>query len=386
MWRKLSLAVTFLAATFAIPAHAAEPLTLDVNDEAWKLDGDARVDTHLGRPALQIRTGSAAREDVKMEDGTLEFDVAPTPHRAFVYVKFRIQGDGEHEEFYFRTHKSELPDAIQYTPVYKRVSGWQLYHGEGYTAATELVPERWTHVKLVVKGRQAALFVGDMEKPRIITPLVREPGPGHIGLRGFLPRGAAPDGVYTANFANVVVSPGVVEHAFPEIAPASSSPGVVTHWEVSPAFASQPEGVPEEVPAEVAAGTGSPAAWQTLAADPSGLLVFDRHLTRPEGTRWVAVAARLTLDAESAGRRRFDFGYSDRVNVFLNGELLMSGNAVYSFNFPRRQGLIGLGQGTLYLPLRKGRNELLLVVDEVFGGWGVMGQLADREGLSVSPH
>lgn len=383
MWKSLSLAATsFVVLTTA--AYAAEPLRLDVTDAAWKLDGDARVETHLGRPAIQIRTGTAAREDVQMEDGTIEFDVAPTTHRAFVYIQFRIQSDGEHEEYYLRTHKSELPDAIQYTPVFQRVSNWQLYHGEGSTAAAEFVPEAWNHVKLVVQGRKSALFIGDMKTPRIVTPLVREPGPGSIRLRGFLPRDAAPDGVYTANFANLVVRPGVVEYDFPEIAPPASPPGVVTHWEVSPAFPSGPEGVPE-VPPEVLGGTGSPAAWQTLSADPTGLLVFDRYLTRPEGARWVAVAARLTIDAEAAGRRRFDYGYSDRVHVFLNGELLAGGDATYSFNYPRRQGLIGLGQGTLYLPLKKGRNELLLVVDEVFGGWGVMGQLADRAGLSVSP-
>lgn len=378
MWKPLSLAATSFVVLTTV-AYAADPLRLDVKDAAWKLAGDVRVGDHLGRPAIQIRTGTAGREDVKMEDGTIEFDVAPTPHRAFVYVQFRVQGDGEHEEYYLRTHKSELPDAIQYSPVYKRISNWQLYHTEGYTAATELVPEAWTHVKLVVRGRQSALFVGDMETPRIVTPLAREPGPGSIGLRGFLPRGAAPDGVYTASFANIVVRPGVVEYDFPEMKPPSPPPGVVTHWEVSSTFPSQPDAI-AEVPANVAG-----EAWQTLAADPTGLLVFDRYLTRPEGTRWVAVAARLAINAEEAGRRRFDFGYSDRVNVFLNGELLASGDATYSFNFPRRQGLIGLGQGTLYLPLKKGRNELVLVVDEVFGGWGVMGQFADRRGLSVSP-
>jgi hypothetical protein len=170
-----------------------------------------------------------------------------------------------------------------------------------------------------------------------------------------------------------------VEYDFPKLQPPSPPPGVVTRWEVSPVFASQADSI-AEIPAKVASG-----AWHTLATDPTGLLVFDRYLTRPDGMRWVAVAARLAIDAEEAGRRRFDFGYSDRVNVFLNGELLASGNATYSFNFPRRQGLIGLGQGTLYLPLKKGRNELVLVIDEVFGGWGVMGQFADRSGLSVSP-
>ncbi|MEE8586513.1 MAG: hypothetical protein V3T83_16855 [Acidobacteriota bacterium] len=82
--------------------------------------------------------------------------------------------------------------------------------------------------------------------------------------------------------------------------------------------------------------------------------------------------------------RQFNMGYSDEVSVFLNGRLLFSGNDGYSFNIPRRQGLIGLGQGTLYLPLQAGDNELVLAIADGFGGWGVMGQIEDREGLEVA--
>jgi hypothetical protein len=39
--------------------------------------------------------------------------------------------------------------------------------------------------------------------------------------------------------------------------------------------------------------------------------------------------------------------------------------------------------GTLYLPLQAGANDLVLVVSDSFGGWGVMGQIPDRQGLRV---
>jgi hypothetical protein len=76
-------------------------------------------------------------------------------------------------------------------------------------------------------------------------------------------------------------------------------------------------------------------------------------------------------------------GYSDEVSVFLNGRLLYSADDRYSFDAPRREGLIGLDMGTLYLPLQAGANDLVLVVSDSFGGWGVMGQLPDRQGLRV---
>ena len=64
----------------------------------------------------------------------------------------------------------------------------------------------------------------------------------------------------------------------------------------------------------------------------------------------------------------FSFGYRDDASVFLNGERLFSGVNGYSFNFPRREGLITIDHATVYLPLRPGDNELLLAVSDVFGG------------------
>ena len=62
MWKKLTVTATLLAAVLVLPAQAAEPITLDVTDDAWKTDGDVRVEEHLGRPALRMRIGSATRE------------------------------------------------------------------------------------------------------------------------------------------------------------------------------------------------------------------------------------------------------------------------------------------------------------------------------------
>ncbi len=299
-----------------------------------------------------------------------------TPYRSFAYVQFRIQADGEHEEFYFRPHKSGLPDAIQYTPVYRRAGNWQLYHGTGDTAAAWLPPEEWIHLRIVVRGSQAAVFVGDVEAPQLVTTLVREPGPGDIALRSFRPRGI-PDGVSLASFSNVVIRPGVADFDFPEPEAVEPPAGVVKQWRVSPAFKSG--GDLTEIPAEILAAEG----WQTLDADSTGLVVIGKDVAKPDGARRAAAVARIVVHVAATARRRFDFGYSDEVSVFLNGKLLFSGNDTYSFNFPRRQGLITLDQGTLYLPLNEGDNELLLVVTDVFGGWGVMGRFPDGEGLEV---
>jgi hypothetical protein len=62
--------------------------------------------------------GRAIRRDLSLQDGTIEFDLLVLPRRSFVSVQFRMASDDEYEETYFRPHKSSLPDAIQYDPVW----------------------------------------------------------------------------------------------------------------------------------------------------------------------------------------------------------------------------------------------------------------------------
>ena len=229
-----------LAVGLALPAVGmSQTKDLRFTDPGWEFQGgDTKTETFLGESALLMRMGRAIYRDVEFMDGTIEFDLAVTPHRAFAYLQFRMESDDEYEDLYFRSHKSELPDAIQYTPVYRGASNWQLYHTEGYTAATPLPPGQWIHVKVEMSGPRAAVFVDDMETPKMVIPLARDPKPGYVAVRSFLPVGSAPDGVPAAAFANVVVRPGQVTYDFADaLASSDPSPGVVEHWAVSDVFA-----------------------------------------------------------------------------------------------------------------------------------------------------
>jgi hypothetical protein len=382
-WRDLRRTTLCLAVTSLVLATGAgaQARQFPFSDPGWEFRGDdTKIDTVMGQPAVRIRSGHAIRRDVVFQDGTIEFDMAVTPYRAFVYLQFRMASDENYEDLYFRSHKSGLPDAIQYSPVYAGASNWQLYHGEGHTAAAEFPAYQWIHVKVVVSGTRAAVFVDNPGEPQMVIPrLAREPQAGYVALRGFLP-GGNPPGVYPASFANVTIRPGEVDFDFSTVPVTEESPrGVVRNWRVSPPFSPAP-GMIRELPPSLVASD----AWRTLTADLSGLLVLGRHVVVPQGSRRPAVLARVMIDATRATTKQLNFGFSDEVSVFLNGRLLYYGNDGYSFNYPRRQGLIGLHQGTLFLPLREGQNELVLAVAEVFGGWGVMGQFPDVEGIEVT--
>lgn len=339
----------------------------------WDLTGTARIVQADGRDVLEMETGFGFRRDVSLQDGTIEFDVQVTDRRSFVYVYFRAGADGEREEFYLRPHKSQLPDAVQYAPVWQGRSAWQLYHGPGGTAAAGFNAGAWTRIRVVAEGASAAIFIGDMAQPALVVPrLAREPRAGYIALGGFLP-GGVPGSGPIARFANVTVAPGHVPFDFTQARAAADAvparPGVVRRWRVSQAFSP---------PAAAAIATLPEVATATVVeADADGLVPLHRDVRMPEGANAATLVARFTVSAAETGSYAFDLGFSDVATVFVNGTPVFTGDARYSFDRPRREGLIGFDQARLYLPLTAGDNDVAVLLSDYFGGWGIMGRFED---------
>ena len=373
-----------LTAVGFVTQTPAAPRALRFSDPAWQLVGDKTAIAHEnGRDILQIETGFGFRRDISLEDGTIECDVQVTDRRSFVYVHFRSVSDGEREEIYVRPHKSGLPDAIQYAPVWQEKSAWQLYHGPGATAAPSFRHGQWARLRIVLQGRRAAVFLEDMQTPVLLVPrLVREPQAGSIAVGGFLPANVPGSGPI-AQFANVTVQPGHVPFDFETaLRPATTAkpiavdPGIVRAWSISRAFA-----VPSDMNVlPPAAVTGE---FSSVDADAGGLVPLHRHVKVP-ATGATAAVARVTIRAEAAGLYAFEMGYSDVATVFLNGRPLFQGDQRYSFDTPRREGLIGFDQARLYLALQTGDNELAVLLTDSFGGWGLMGRFVSVTGLTVT--
>jgi hypothetical protein len=360
------------------------PQALPFSDARWEFRGDStHVDTVDGRESLRMETGAAIRRDVRLEDGTIDVDVKVTRRRSFVFVGFRIVTDEDHEEFYLRPHKSSLPDAVQYAPVFRNQAAWQLYSGPGATASPTIAPGVWTHLRIVLSGERAAIFWGDTLTPILVVPhLARAPQPGYLSLYAFVPPGTPGSGPI-ARFANVRISPGAVPYSFAPTPPEKPIPGVIDTWTVGPAFL-----------ATDLAPTAIAPAWLTptsrVHAEARGLVELNRDLPMPEGfgapgaNADVGVVARVRLTSAAAQLVRLDLGFSDVATVFLNGQPLFHGDQSYSF-LGRRDGLIGFDQATVYLPLRAGQNELAVFVADGFGGWGLMGRVVGARGVRVAP-
>jgi hypothetical protein len=66
---------------------------------------------------------------------------------------------------------------------------------------------------------------------------------------------------------------------------------------------------------------------------------------------------------------KLDFGYSDTATLFLNGKPVFSGESAYRSRESSFLGVVGFND-SVYLPLKKGDNELVVALAEQMGGWG----------------
>lgn len=353
----------------ASAADAPETVTVPVDSERWQLINASRTEM-LDRPCI---AGRAVVQGVDLQNGTIEADMAVTGGRSYPGLLFRVQSPGDYERVYLRPHRPDLyGDVVQYTPSIQGISGWQLYSGPGYTSGGTLTPDTWMHLRLEMRDGQARLFLDDGDRPVLeVHDLQHGVSRGGVGIDG--PR----DG--SACFSNFSYTPDD-DLAFDAPPPPVRRPGMIRAWQLSQAM----QVTAIETDLHPSAQELPPLEWRDAEPSPSGLLDVARYARRT-GRAPDAIYARTTLHAEEAGTREYKLGYSDAVAVFLNGRILYSGNSAYRQRDPSFLGIVGLND-SVYLPLEKGDNELLLLVVESFGGWGFMFQDAEAifsaEGVS----
>ena len=130
--------------------------------------------------------------------------------------------------------------------------------------------------------------------------------------------------------------------------------------------------------------------WREVEAEAPGFVVLYRYLPAPHprvtfqgdfskrlepqpGMK--VIYARTTIESDRETVRKLEIGYSDDVSVFLNGRILWRGRSAQGFRDPGFLGIVNPENDAIYLPLRKGKNELLLAVSELGGGWGFICRL-----------
>jgi len=358
-------------------SETAETLALPPDSARWILDGQAEPAEYLGRKCLRLDGGEARVRDLQFRDGVIDVDVATEAKRGFFGFRFRIADEGANAEWiYLRQHKSGLPDAMQYTPVLNTGHNWQIYNGPGFTGAIDIPKRAWFHLRLVVTGAQAKLYVKDMDKPALeMDDLKSGVKRGQVSLHVLMGETC---------FADFKISPAPdapwVRHL-----PAMPA-GTLTQWRISPAYDALARNL-EQPPSKEEDGA---IHWQDVKAEPPGFVVLYRYREAPHPMvtfqfdfskrlepqpGMQVLYAKTTIESEREQVRKMAIGYSDDVSVFLNGRILYRGRSAQGFRDPGFLGIINPENDAVYLPLKAGKNELLLAISELGGGWGLICRL-----------
>ena len=199
-------------------SRAQSPESFDV------VNGKAEMVTYRGRAALHLVPDHRTSDDsvlamlkgIDFADGIIEADVAGAPRadappdaRGFIGIAFHVQARGEKfENLYLRPTNGRANDqlrrnhSVQYTsePDYP----WERLRKENpgvYESYVDLEAGAWTHVKIVVAGATARLYINGAEQPcLIVNDLKLGQAAGPVALWAH----ATTD----AYFSNLKVNPG----------------------------------------------------------------------------------------------------------------------------------------------------------------------------------
>ena len=364
-----------LAGLVSRPATAQSVVQLST--AAWVATDSLHSLKYLGRRALYINRGVALARDARMESGTLELDVAASDTTNFLGVVFRAANPRFSNVLFLRPGASGTEEAVQYGPAFNSVGvAWQVYHGDGANAVAEVPRNRWVHLRIDLDGPTARVFVDTATAPTLIVPRVVESGGSGLGVWA----GAFGRGAYFSNIRYTAAAPARSKTPLP-----TAPPGTIREWEISDAIeAAQftPTALPDL----------KRLTWQRVQAEPEGFVLVNRYLEAPvggvprdsagavlvdsvmtgriEGSR--IVYARTTITSARDELRRLQYTYSNGAVIYLNGKPL-----AFAMN---PGGLRGLGVmahvgDAVYLPLKRGKNEVVFAVIQCTGGWAFSGRL-----------
>lgn len=379
--RRLALCVLALLSISATHAQTPAALAVPADSPRWLLEGEAKPVDYQGRKSLFLNGGAATLKDLELRDGVVDVDVSTPASRGFFGIQFRIAKDGANAEWvYLRQHKSGLADAMQYTPVLNTGLNWQIYNGPGFTGAVDIPKDVWFHLRLEVVGGQAKLYVKDMDKPALVmNDLKSGVEKGQVALA------VLTGATYFSNFEVRTTPDAPLErHLFPMPA------GTLSKWDLSPAY----DALARHLERPLLRSERDGIRWQEVEAEAPGFVVLYRYREAPHPRVSFAndfskrldpqpgmkvVYARTRIDSDRDQVKKLYIGYSDDVSVFLNDKILFRGRSAQNFRDPGFLGIVNPENDAVYLPLKKGSNELTLAVSELGGGWGFICRLVDVE-------
>ncbi|MEM7484672.1 MAG: family 16 glycoside hydrolase [Bacteroidota bacterium] len=330
---------------------------IDMITSNWDIPKEASFERFDNRETLILNGGRATVKNQTFANGTIEVDVYANSIRSFAGITFRKQDDTM-EEVYMRLHKSNQVDAVQYTPIFNNESNWQLYRE--YQAKVSFKNTGWNTLRVEVANKKTEVFVND-EKVMTIDDLRTDHSYGEIGLFS----------LFKNRFSNFRFTSSDVLDDVQTDKTDTIDPAIIRQWEITKA-------IPYE--GNLQFNDFLKEKYQIVTTEKSGLLPISKYLKKTssgafERNKEDYTIASTTIKADSNETRIFSFDYSDKIMLYLNGELIFKGNNAFRTKGIQYMGHMAINTNKLYLPLKKGENKIHCVIIDKANGWGLMAKL-----------
>lgn len=165
----------------------------DFRPDKWKVyNRNISFIEYKGRSSIQLSEGSgdgfAVLDDCILKDGVIELDIAALPF--FTGIVFRAQSDNKYEAIYFRPQNSHHDDPVKRSHTVQYISHpdntWQYLREKfpgKYETYADLKEDEWFHVRVVVEGIKASVFVNGSDQPCLtIDSLLHGISQGGVGV------------------------------------------------------------------------------------------------------------------------------------------------------------------------------------------------------------
>jgi hypothetical protein len=353
----------------------------------WEHDANqVEFVTHRSVPAVRGKNGAYYQiflKDQVFKNGTIEFDVELVG-QGFPGINFRMSDDRKNgDNFYIRSFgpvTRETRTTLQYAAIIDGMSIWDL--SDEYQSGATINQQGWNHVKLVVSGKQMKAYVNDMTKPSLVVPkLEGASDSGGISLTG------------NVIYANLVINPDATEGLSPD-------PGYIStcndtrylrNW-----FVSTPKDFPfgKDVLMPLPSANGkiqasevpdASTSWTEVKAETRGIVNLTRKFGSVKDDARRLVWLKTDLYSSKAQERVLNFGFSDEVWMFINGQLVYVDKNYFGTPSQLSKGRCVIENTSIRLPLKEGKNEILIGLANYFYGWGIVARLDDTDGITLSP-
>ncbi|TBL78199.1 hypothetical protein [Paenibacillus thalictri] len=260
-----------------------------------------------GRGALYFENNDLAApvlllDEMNAESYRLQIEMAcPGPY-GFVGLVFGARDAQNFELVYVSPGTDDEPGEIQYDPIMNGSSTWQIYNGPRYQAPAPMPSGEWTQLAVEVKGRSAAVYVGDSSSPQLFIPnLLHGPCTGKVGVWGYLPSYVRHLTVEDTGSALTLEAPDDLSRLMSET--------YVTEWLVSGPY---PYGT--AIPADM--------SWTKAAVEENGTLNINRLFP---ADRDVTIQVRSTFSISEDQETMLSFGFSDELRLYMNEQEVYQG-------------------------------------------------------------